>query len=93
MEETGYDPTKTAMVIHHSSMLAKIITWKKPIQESNYEPSKTAMVVLYIAGAAQMDVRSLPIQEANYEQTKSGMVITIPPLPTYMKTPLRPVTP
>ena len=93
MEETSYDPTKTAIIIHHSLTLAKIVTWKKPIQESNYEPSKTTMVVHYTAVAAPMDMKSLPIQEAEHEQTKSVMVITIPPLPTYVKTPLCPLTP
>ena len=87
MEETGYNPRKTAMVVPNLSRLPEmILTWKQPIQESNYQPSKAAMVVYHSVPAVLTDLRSLPTQEADYNQTKSVMVITGPALPTLVPT-------
>ena len=85
-EETGYDPSKAAMVTNLSQVAEMAIIWKKPIQESNYEPAKSAIVLVHHSPApAPIDMRGLPIQEADCDQVKSLMVFPSPALPN-MKT-------
>ena len=87
MEETEYNPRKTAMVINLSLVTEMAVTWTDPTQESNYQPNKFAMVYIhYLPAPATMDMIHLPIQENDYDPTKSLMVTTSPSLPTYMNT-------
>ena len=83
-EETGYNPSKAAMVTNLSQVAEMGTIWKRPIKESNYQPTKSAMVLVHHSPPpAPMDVTVLPIQEADYDQTKSLMVLPSPALPSY----------